>query len=91
MSLYTQNDLTAISDNWETILKEVERQKDVMLEPPKDEIISVHQVICDFVKQHNRKIYGGYALNMLIKNKNPKDAVYKEIKCQILIFILQNR
>ena len=78
MSLYTEKDIILLSSNWENIMKEVEEQKYLMIEPSKEEMISVHKIICDFVKEHKRKIYGGFGLNLLVKEKSPKEAIYKE-------------
>lgn len=80
MSLYSPNDLTLLSDNWESIMKEVETQKYLMIEPSKEEIIKVHNIICDFIKENKRKIYGGFALNLLVKEKNNNDAIYEDGK-----------
>lgn len=77
MSLYTDRDITLLSNNWDRIMKEVEEQKYLMIEPSKQEMIKVHKIICDFVKEHKRKIYGGFGLNLLIKEKNSSDAIYK--------------
>jgi hypothetical protein len=77
MSLYSENDVRLLSDNWERIMKEVEEQKYLMIEPSKEEMINVHKIICDFVKENKRKIYGGFGLNLLIKEKNKNDVIYK--------------
>lgn len=78
MSLYGSNDVTLLSNNWDKIMKEVEEQKYLMIEPSKEEINQVHNIICNFIKENRRKIYGGFGLNLLVKNKNPSDAIYKE-------------
>ncbi len=77
MSLYSENDVRLLSDNWERIMKEVEEQKYLMIEPSKEEMLNVHKIICDFVKENKRKIYGGFGLNLLIKEKNQNDVIYK--------------
>ena len=77
MSLYNEKDINLLAQNWNEIMKEVEEQKYLMIEPSKEEMLSVHQIICDFVKQHKRKIYGGFGLNLLIKEKSPNDMIYK--------------
>lgn len=78
MSLYQQNDITLLSNNWDNIMSEVEEQKYLTIEPSKEEIIQVHNIICEFIKEHKRKIYGGFGLNLLVKEKNKYDAIYKE-------------
>ena len=47
MSLYDQNDVELLSNNWERIMKEVEEQKYLMIEPSKEEMVNVHKIICD--------------------------------------------
>ena len=37
----------------------------------------VYQEIINFIKKHNRIVYGGYAINELIRAKNEKDVFYK--------------
>lgn len=80
MSLYNSTDLTLLIDNWRTIMNEVEKQRFKVLEPTADEMAEVHKIICDFIKSKKRKIYGGYALNLLVKSKNPSDAFYNNEK-----------
>ena len=64
MSLYKESDIELLQNNWENILEEVETQRYLVIEPTKEEIIAVHGVICDYVKEHKRKIYGGFAQNL---------------------------
>lgn len=77
MSLYQQSDITLLQDNWEKIMEKVEEQKYIMLEPTKEEMQQIHKIILDFVKENKRKIYGGFALDLLIKEKVPVDVIYK--------------
>jgi hypothetical protein len=77
MSLYNETDITTLSNNWNRIKSEAEEQKYLMIEPSKQEMIEVHNIICKFVIEKKRKIYGGFGLNLLIKNKNPNDVIYK--------------
>jgi hypothetical protein len=80
MSLYQQRDVSLLADNWESIMDNVEKQKYLMIEPKLEEIQDVHKIILTFVKTAKRKIYGGFALNLLVKSKEPKDAFYKPDK-----------
>jgi len=80
MSLYQQKDIGLLANKWELIMTDVEKQKYLMIEPKLDEIFAVHKIILDYVKTTKRKIYGGFALNMLIQNKDPNDAFYKPDK-----------
>lgn len=78
MSLYNSNDITLLQNNWDKIMEEVEKERYLIIEPTKEEIIKVHNIICDFVKENKRKIYGGFGLNLLLKEKAPQDMIYKE-------------
>ncbi len=49
------------------------------MEPTGEERKTVSNAIKDFIRKKQRKIYGGFALNSLIKQKNPKDAFYTEL------------
>lgn len=80
MSLYQANDINLLLGKWDDILSEVDKQKLLLLEPKIEEMREVHNICLNFVKNHKRKMYGGYALNMLIKDKNPADAFYKNDK-----------
>jgi DNA polymerase III epsilon subunit-like protein len=47
-------------------------------EPTIHEIRNVYNDIMNFIKEKNRIIYGGFAQNSLIKEKNERDVFYKE-------------
>jgi hypothetical protein len=78
MSLFNDLDLELFSDNKNRIADDVERIKLQTFEPTKKEMDEVTNIILDFVKTNKRKIYGGFALNKLIKDKSPKDVIYGE-------------
>jgi hypothetical protein len=48
------------------------------LEPTIDESRRVYKLIEDYIKEHKRKLYGGWALNKLFAEKDPKYAIYGE-------------
>lgn len=78
MSLYKNTDIDLLHDSWDSILERVEMQRYSIIEPTKEEIIKVHNIICDYIKEHKRKIYGGFALNLLLIDKNPSEKIYKD-------------
>ena len=80
MSLYQSNDVDLLLNNWDSILADVEKQKLILFEPTLDEMKEVHNIILNFIKTMKRKIYGGIALNMLVNDKDSKDAFYKPTK-----------
>lgn len=77
MSLYKESDIDLLKEKADEILEIVTKKKLELLDPNEKEIRSVTKIIMDFIKNKKRKIYGGYALNMLIKEKNVDDAIYK--------------
>lgn len=79
MSLYNQSDISYLSNNWDDIMKKVDEQKLKVFEPSLKEMQDIKKIILDFIKSKKRKIYGGEALDYLIRNKNPEDAIYKDV------------
>jgi len=79
MSLYKSTDVELLSQNIDNIQDEIKNIQAVLFEPTKKEQENVTEIILDFLRTAKRKIYGGYALNMLIVDKDPKDAIYKPI------------
>ena len=80
MELYQKEDITLLLDKWPSIMEEVDNEKLKLFEPTLDEMKKVQNTIIDFIKENKRKVYGGFALNMLISDKNPNDGFYKSEK-----------
>lgn len=80
MALYKQGDIELLAENWSNIMVDVEHERNLMLEPTLEEMKEVHEIILEFVRNNKRKIYGGFALNLLVKDKDKKDAIYKDNK-----------
>lgn len=80
MSMYKPQDVELLVKNWDSIMENVEQQKYKLLEPTFEEMMEIHEIILDFLRKNKRKLYGGYALNLLVKMKNPNDAIYKPNK-----------
>lgn len=78
VTLYDDDKSTELSTHINDILKEVAKKRYELLDPPKVTRDEVMQIMFNYIKEHKRKIYGGWALNELIKKKNPKDAFYEE-------------
>jgi len=61
--------------------KEVSPEKPPKAEPVKpsfEDVKDIVDIVLEFVRTKKRKIYGGYAHNHTIKQKNPDDAFYDE-------------
>ena len=78
MSLYVKDDIELLSKNIDTINEKIERKQLEMYEPNDKERKDITKTILDFVKSNKRKIYGGYALNNLVMDKDVKEAFYKD-------------
>ena len=57
-------------------LEEIKKKKLENMEPGTDEIKKVYDIVLKYVKEKKRKIYGGYALNELLKYKDPSSEIY---------------
>ncbi len=80
MALYKQGDIELLAENWNNIMDLAEQERLKILEPTLDEMKEVHEIVLEFVKSNKRKVYGGFALNALVKDKNKKEAIYKDNK-----------
>lgn len=80
MELYSSKDVELIDKEIETITDDIERRKLDIFEPTKAQQMAANKIVLDFVRDHKRKIYGGYAQNKVIIAKEPKDAFYEEDK-----------
>ena len=78
MSLYVKDDIENLSKNIDAINEKIERKQLEMYEPNDKERKEVTKLILDFVKSNKRKIYGGFALNNLVLDKDKKEGFYKD-------------
>jgi hypothetical protein len=74
--LISKKDVDQLGNYIGNIMKEVNRKHMELIEPHEDEIRKISSIILNFTKENKRKIYGGYALNLLIVDRNPADAIY---------------
>jgi hypothetical protein len=77
--MYRPEDIEKIEKHIDRIKNDVAREYRMNYEPTLNEITKVYNVIINYLKENKKIVYGGFAQNMLIKNKNPKDSFYKEI------------
>jgi hypothetical protein len=76
--MYRQEDEEIILKNLSKLEEEAKMIYLNKYEPTIHEIRNVYKDIMNFIKEKNRIIYGGFAQNSLIKEKNEKDVFYKE-------------
>lgn len=78
MELYNNNDVLIFNEKVPLIVKKLQEQEQELFGTPKEHVDKAHEILIKYVKENKRKVYGGYALNLLVKNKNSADAPYKE-------------
>ncbi len=64
--------------NIDIIIKNAKRHTLLNYEPTIDEMTKIYDVIFEFVKKKKLKVYGGFALNLLLLMKNKKVSIYDE-------------
>jgi hypothetical protein len=74
----TEEDESLFDQNYDKIIAKTKNVKDKILEPTMDEKVEIYKIVMDFVKRKKRKIYGGFALNKLLINKNQDEAIYND-------------
>ncbi len=86
INYYTADDYEQVLEALPEIVKQADRKSMEVMEPTIEERKVVRNFIKDFIRKKNRKVYGGTAVNELIKNKNPKDAIYDEYSAKDIEF-----
>lgn len=66
------------NENYPLLIKKIKSKKLVELEPKIDEITAVTEIIKKFIIEKKRKIYGGYALHLLLLEKNKSIVIYEQ-------------
>jgi hypothetical protein len=79
MQLYDEKDLEVIKKNAGEIIDKVQEIKLTNYEPTRHEMRKVYDEIKQFIRDNNRIIYGGYALNELLKEVNKDEAIYTDL------------
>lgn len=79
-SLYSDKDIDTLRDGWTEIMQQVEKERTQIFGPSLDEMKAIQKIITNFVKKNKRKIYGGFALNMMVEDKDKNDAFYGDDK-----------
>lgn len=77
--MYSDKNIKKIKDNINNIQQEAEMEFNKNHhEPNLKEIKEVYDIMLKYLKKSKKIIYGGYAQNQLILNKNKEDGFYKE-------------
>lgn len=78
MDIYSKKDLEVFDKNIKSIIKKAQKTTQTRLEPTKEEIENAQKVIIKYIIKNKRKVYGGTALNEIIRNKNKNDVFYDD-------------
>lgn len=73
---FNKKDLELFLKNSDKIEKQANKVKMSLIEPYEHEIHDIYEIIFNFIKTNKRKIYGGIALDYLLKNKDPNIGIY---------------
>ena len=76
--MYTTKDNDNLQKNLDDIKQQVDNIILTKLEPTLDKRWEIVHIVRQFVIDKKRKIYGGFALNELIKEVSPDDVFYDE-------------
>jgi len=74
--MYSELDVSCLKTSIDDLMTCIKKTK---LDKIKDEIKITRDMIFDYIKTHNRKLYGGLALEYLIKDINPSEIIYDEL------------
>jgi hypothetical protein len=77
--MYRYNDIEKIDKNIDTIIDDAAKQYKTLYEPTLKEIGEVYSFIINYIKTNKRVVYGGFAQNLLVMQKNKSDAFYTEM------------
>ena len=78
IDLYRPEDISAISDKMNNIMEDANKHARDVIEPTYKEYLTIFSIISNYIKKHKRIVYGGIALNEMLKEKKPEDVIYKE-------------
>jgi hypothetical protein len=76
MPVFRTKDVELIEDNVDEIVRRAEELKGRVVEPTLDKKWDIIRTVYEYVKEKRRKVYGGFALNALIKYVSPDEAFY---------------
>ena len=71
-TIYNSSDVDMLYDNLSELNENIKKIKSTLYRPDLEEKKNIQKVILDFIKEKKKKIYGGFALDKLLMNKNYK-------------------
>lgn len=76
--MFNVKDLSTFSNNIDDLEKKLIKIENETLQPTRKIKLEMIDIVLDFIKTNKRKLYGGYAQNILIKKLSPEDAFYSD-------------
>ena len=76
MSLYTPSHAAALISKIPEMMAEAESLRSDHVAPTLKQRVAISTIIWNFVRKRQRIIYGGHALNAMLLQTSPKDAIY---------------
>ena len=77
LNLLSTNDIE-FTQKYPDINEKINIKKLKDMDPSIDEITAINDIIYKYVKDKKRKVYGGFALNKLLMQKNPLNTLYSK-------------
>lgn len=79
IQLLDNHDMEVFMKNKDKIIHEAQKKKLQIVEPTENEIYTINGIIMQYIRDNHRKLYGGYALNLLVTSKKPELGLYTDI------------
>jgi hypothetical protein len=77
MPIYSKEDVSLFNENLDKIIKEADNLRLSTIDPKLDTLWGIINTVKDFIIEKERKLYGGFALNLLLEMKNAtEDLIY---------------
>jgi hypothetical protein len=76
--MYNNSELELFNKNIDEISKKLDVVVSEKLAPTVKEINEITKIVSKYIKDHKRKVYGGTALNLAVKEKEKADAFYSD-------------
>ena len=70
-TVYKNKDLSVFNKRIAKIVGDIEDEKLDKFEPTRAKMEEINRIVLAYIKEHGRKIYGGYSQDMLIHQRNP--------------------
>jgi hypothetical protein len=84
-TIYNSTDINMLYNNLTELNENIKKLKSILYKPDLEEKKKIQNIILNYIKEKKKKIYGGYALNKLLMNKN-YESFYKDYEINDIDF-----